>query len=53
MSDYVCNCMQVTAEQIKEAIANGATTVDEIGENTGAGNGCGSCKEAIQEMLDA
>ena len=43
----------VTEEQIKEAIANGATTVDEVGEATGAGTGCGSCKDAIAELLDS
>jgi len=53
MADYVCRCFQVTEEQIKEAIANGAKSVEEIGVKAQAGNGCGSCKEAIEAMLSA
>ena len=53
MADYVCTCMQVTEEQIKEAIANGAKTLDDIAEANGAGTGCGSCQSVIEEMLNA
>jgi len=52
MSDVVCDCNQVTEEEIKKAINDGASTVDSVGEATGAGTGCGSCQCTIEELLE-
>ena len=48
---YVCICHAVTDHEIGALIATGAGTADEIGERCGAGTGCGSCVERIQDML--
>lgn len=48
----VCHCMDVTYEEIKKAIENGAKTVDDIKEATGASTGCGGCEEEVQAILD-
>ncbi len=47
----VCNCKKVKKSQILAAIAAGATTVEAVGEATGAGTGCGGCKPKIQALL--
>ena len=47
----ICNCMDVDYLTIKEAIANGATTVEEIQEATGAGTACGGCIPDIEAIL--
>ncbi|MDR1544709.1 MAG: (2Fe-2S)-binding protein [Prevotellaceae bacterium] len=52
-NETICNCMGVTHGEIVDAItADGLTTVDEVGEATGAGTGCGGCQDTIQEILD-
>jgi assimilatory nitrate reductase catalytic subunit len=43
----------VTGAVIREAIANGAQSVAELGEMTKAGTGCGSCKVELAQLLDA
>lgn len=52
MSNIVCKCRKVTEEEIVNAIKNGATTVEAVGEATKAGTGCGGCKPKIQELID-
>jgi NAD(P)H-nitrite reductase large subunit len=37
---------------VKAAIADGAGTVDAVAERTGAGNGCGACREEVHGLLD-
>ena len=44
MDKTICYCKNTTEETIKEAIANGAKTLKEIQENTGACTG-NQCKE--------
>ena len=47
----ICNCFKVSKSTIEAAIANGADTVEKIGEATKAGTGCGGCKKKIATML--
>ncbi|MGH6909301.1 MAG: molybdopterin-dependent oxidoreductase [Phenylobacterium sp.] len=47
----VCACRGVRAERIKAAMADGAATLDAIGEATGAGANCGSCRPEIAHIL--
>ena len=52
-NETICNCMGVTRGEIVDAIKqNGLKTVEEVGETTSAGTGCGGCQELIQEILD-
>ena len=37
---------------IKEAIENGAKTLDDIKDETEAGTICGMCEDEIQEIID-
>lgn len=48
----VCECFQVTEETIREAIRNGATTVEAVGDVTQAGTGCGGCQSRIEEIIN-
>ena len=48
----VCSCLDVTYNTIKEAIENGAKTLDDIKDETEAGTICGMCEDEIQEILD-
>ena len=49
--DKVCFCKKVTYGQIKEAMAGGATTVEDIKKTTGAGTACGGCISTIEKIL--
>lgn len=53
MSEIICHCFDVSREEIEKAIKEkGLKTVEEVGEETNAGTGCGGCQERIQEILD-
>lgn len=49
----VCLCQEITLKDIKEAYENGAHTLDEMMEATGAGTICGACQDVIQEFIDS
>jgi len=52
-SEIICSCMDVSYGEIVDAIKQkGLKTVEEVGEATNAGTGCGACQELIQEILD-
>lgn len=52
-SEIICDCFDVSRGEIVDAIkAKGLKTVDEVGEVTNAGTGCGGCQDKIQEILD-
>jgi len=51
-NETICNCMGVTRGEIIQAIKeNKLTTVEEVGDATGAGTGCGGCQPDIEEIL--
>lgn len=47
----ICHCKQVDYLGIRKAMIQGARTVDEIKEMTGAGTGCGRCIGEIEKIL--
>ncbi len=47
----ICHCKQVSYGAIRQAMANGARTVEEIQSITGAGTECGNCIEDIKKIL--
>ena len=53
MSEIICHCFEVSREEIEnKKKKKGLKTVEEVGEATNAGTGCGGCQEQIQEILD-
>lgn len=52
-NDVVCDCFTVTMGEIEDAIkAKNLKTVEQVGEVTNAGTGCGGCVDKIQAILD-
>jgi bacterioferritin-associated ferredoxin len=49
----VCHCEVVSDRHIRDAVACGASTVDEIGDRCAAGTRCGSCRPTIDTLLVA
>lgn len=48
--DVLCRCSGATAGQVHEA-AMECATVDEVGGRCGAGTGCGTCRDRIEQLL--
>jgi bacterioferritin-associated ferredoxin len=48
---YVCICAAVSDRQIKQAVREGACSVDQLGACLGVGTVCGCCREMAQEIL--
>jgi bacterioferritin-associated ferredoxin len=49
---YVCLCAGVTDHEIQEALAEGASTLEEVAHCTGAGTRCGSCVATVNAMVE-
>ncbi len=50
----ICNCHGVSKTQIRDAIIlQGCTSLNQVGQCTKAGKGCGSCKGLIVQLIQA
>lgn len=47
----ICACMSVGLNDLKRAIADGAASVEALGQCTGAGTNCGACKPELAVLL--
>ncbi|MBN1901204.1 iron-sulfur cluster assembly scaffold protein [Candidatus Sumerlaeota bacterium] len=47
----VCQCMNVTDEEIERAVLEGARTYCELQERTKLGTVCGQCREEAEELM--
>ena len=47
----ICHCKNIDCITIRKAMIQGARTLDEIKEMTGAATGCGKCAEEIEKIL--
>ncbi|WP_271715554.1 (2Fe-2S)-binding protein [Anaeromicropila herbilytica] len=52
MDKIVCNCMNVTVQDVKDAIDKGASNLEEVKEVTGAATVCGACEEYLTSVVD-
>ena len=52
LDKIVCNCMSVTSGMIKDAVDNGASTLEEVQEVTGAGTVCGACLGDVERLVE-
>jgi len=48
---YVCICAAVSDRQIKQAVREGARSVDQLAACLGVGTVCGCCREMAQDIL--
>lgn len=47
----VCQCLAVTDHEVRMAIEQGASSIEELTGMCGAGGGCGSCHVNLSEVL--
>ena len=48
---FVCCCHAVSDSKVREAIASGAKTREEVTRACGAGGDCGGCHGMIEDMI--
>jgi len=49
----LCLCKGLSDKAVQRVIDDGARSVDEIGDRCGAGTDCGSCKDALEQMVES
>lgn len=49
--EEVCNCIGVLRHEIIDSIADGNHQVQDVGDDCGAGGGCGECHLEIARMI--
>jgi bacterioferritin-associated ferredoxin len=49
---YVCLCLGVTDHDLRETIADGATSTEEVMHCTGAGTRCGTCRASVAAIVE-
>lgn len=52
LDKVVCNCMNITNGMIKDAVASGAKTLEDVQEQTGASTVCGACLDDVERLVD-
>jgi len=49
--EIICSCFQVGSKQIQQAVAEGASSVDELGARLKCGTNCGSCVPELKPFM--
>jgi nitrite reductase (NADH) large subunit len=49
----VCNCASVSRGRLTDAVAGGCCTIECLGDETGAGRVCGSCRPLLAALVGA
>lgn len=50
---YVCVCSGITQKQVQEAVAQGATTTEDLRDMLNVGANCGSCLPAAENIVNS
>ena len=48
---YVCLCMDLTEDEVLEAIRDGHTTEEALAEAINVAEGCGTCRGYVRKLL--
>ena len=48
----VCGCTNVTVQNLRDAIENGAKSFEEVQSITKVGTGCGKCVDSVKVLVD-
>jgi len=51
LGKLVCSCNNVGADNLRQAIATGCGSLQDLCASTGAGTGCGSCRPEVQRIF--
>ena len=51
-NDVVCGCFNLTVQDLKNAIENGAKSFEEVQSVTNVGTGCGECVDSVKALVN-
>lgn len=51
-NNYICHCMKVSVEQIRNCVSEGCKTVEEVGKCTNASTACTACHKKILKIIE-
>lgn len=49
---YVCLCLGITTEAVREAVDDGASTCRQVAAACGAGSQCGRCRRSVRTIIE-
>ena len=49
---YVCLCLGITTEAVREAVDGGASTCRQVAAACGAGSQCGRCRRSVRTIIE-
>lgn len=49
---YVCICQGITDKQIKAAVSEGATSLEDLRTRLSVANCCGQCSQVAQQIIN-
>lgn len=52
LNKTTCTCLGITNGMIRQAVYDGASTLEEVQDITGAGTACGACLDDIQHLVE-
>jgi bacterioferritin-associated ferredoxin len=50
---FVCLCLGITTDAVRDAIDNGASTSRQVAAACGAGSQCGRCRRTVRAIIAA
>ena len=50
--EVVCGCTNVTIQNLRDAIENGAKSFEEVQSVTNVGTGCGECVDSVKALVN-
>jgi len=50
---YVCLCLGITTEAVRDAVDGGASTCRQVAASCGAGSQCGRCRRSVRAIITA
>ena len=48
---FVCLCLGITTETVRDAVDNGACTSRQVAAKCGAGSQCGRCRRTVRAII--
>ncbi|WP_081290591.1 (2Fe-2S)-binding protein [Mycobacterium asiaticum] len=48
---FVCLCYGITSQMVADAVADGATTTNQVASACGAGADCGRCRRTVRAII--
>lgn len=52
MSEIVCTCLNISVQDLADAVKNGASSFEEVVEATDVTTVCGLCEDNVREIID-